>query len=184
MGATLRLGRQHPLALVCVAAVLATLVAALFLWLLRPSEGPFAEEHSSHGGYNTIGGPVLPNQFFDAGLISVPLEGSQPAILDSITPLHPEQARGLELRYATLLDGSTGADRGWPPRGELRPVQGTVIQPAERASIWVGAASPSVGNWQILGFVLRYHVGRGHYSSTIYQGMKVRVVSHCAACAD
>ena len=184
MDAAIRFGRQHPTALTCAAAVLAALVAALFLWLVSAPEGPFAEQHSSDEGYNTISGPVLPNQFFDAGLVSAPLAGSQRAVLDAVSPLYPEQAGGLELRYATLLNGTTGSDRGWPPRGELQPVEGTVIQPGERASIWVGAASSSLGKWTIRGFVLHYHVDSRQYRSTIYQAMKVRVIPHCSYCAD
>jgi len=179
---TLRRVGQRPAALAVIAALLAVGVATVLLLVVSAAPGPLAEAHSDDEGYNTYGGPVLRNQFFDAALETVALGGSSPAVLDSIAPLHSEQAVGLKLRYAAFANAPGGSDRGWPPRGVLRPVRGTVVESGQSARIWVGGASATVGSWSIRGFILRYHIGARHYTDTIYQGIDVRVVRNCSYC--
>jgi len=177
-----RVGQCRPAALAVVAALLALGVATAFLLVLSADRGPLGQAHSDDEGYNTYGGPVLRNQFFDAALETVALGGSSPAVLDSIAPLHSKQAVGLKLRYASFANAPGGTDRGWPPRGVMRPVRGTVVEPGQHARIWVGGASATVGSWSIRGFILRYHIGRRHYADTIYEGIDVRVVRICSYC--
>lgn len=173
-------GRVVAAGVAVVAAVLAVL--AVMLVSMRAPSGPLAERHSDDEGFNTTGGRVRRSQFFTATLVTVRLRGSDAAILESVDPLHSEQAAGLTLRYATLVRGVPGSDRGWPPRGVLRPVKGTIVEPGRHALIWVGGSAATVGSWSIRGFSLRYHVGSRHYTSTIHQGIDVDVARHCPSC--
>lgn len=102
--------------------------------------------------------------------IVMPRTLSTPAVLLDVHPLHPQDARGLALRYgATTGRGlELGGARGWHPRAwQVRPVAGFVIPANVRGGVTIGATSTRGGLHFLRDFVVDYEVGGTRYSATM-----------------
>jgi hypothetical protein len=167
------------------AVVVAASVVLIVVVLPRTgtTQGPLADGLETRWDSGTGGGgPALPGQFLATTIDTPKLTGSEDAVLDSIELVRPEQARGLTVRYALLTEGTPGSDRGWPPRGRSVPVEGGHIRPGAYGFIWVGMASHELGDWKLLNFRLRYHIGDRRYETVIHQAASVQVVEKCDGC--
>jgi hypothetical protein len=153
--------------------------------------GPFAEpgDDGSVGLTNYFDltpGWIVPNDMLVLGPIS------SEAVLIGVRLQHPEDARGLRIRFAAMqLHGSTmSGGRGWhPARWHAHPVNGFVVKPHTTAAIWVGVSGAKPGNYSIRGLVVDYRVGDTQYSVPEGLGWGVCVRphinwSHPPSCGD
>jgi len=129
---------------------------------------------------------VLPDQWMVTSIVTAPLSGSAPAIVESVQPTGPSQASSLILRYAVLTDtprGIPGAIRGWPPlRYHLAPLHGHLVQPGNDLRLVVGATSHHIGSWRIGAFDVTYAVSGYVYTTTFRQGIELRTTQTCPFC--
>ena len=108
---------------------------------------------------------------------------STPVVLLDVRPLHPQDARGVTLRYgATSGDGTSGRGTlfgsrdGWhPAKWHLRPVAGFVIPAHVPGAIVVGASSTQPGVHHIRGFIVDYRIGAFTYSAPQQVGIEICV---------
>jgi hypothetical protein len=165
-----------------VAVVVLSCVGLLGWWATtRPADaGPLALPGNNS---SVSGGPVLPGQWLVTSIVTAPLAGSTPAIVESIQPTDPTQASGLILRYAVLTDtpqGLPGAIRGWPPlRYQLAGLHGHLVQPGNDLRLAVGATSRHIGSWRIDAFDVTYAVAGYQYITTFRQGITLRTTRTC-----
>ena len=168
------------LALVAVAVL--SCVGLLGWWATtRPADaGPLALPGN---GSSESGGPVLPGQWMVTSIVTAPLPGSTPAIVESVQPTDPSQTSGLILRYAVLTDipqGLPGAIRGWPPPTyQLAGLHGHIVQPGNELWLAVGATSRRIGSWRIDAFDVTYAVAGSQYTTTFPQGINLRTTPTC-----
>jgi hypothetical protein len=157
-----------------VVAVTAALIATILAVVLTRSAGagPFA-----HAGGGGAGLPVKIGQFGVTGL-PMPRTLKTETVLLDMRPLHPEDAKGLTIRYL----GTTGhglelaGARGWHPKAwEARPLAGFVIPAHVRGGVMMGAASEQPGVYRIRDFVLDYRIGGTHYSARMGESLTLCV---------
>jgi hypothetical protein len=165
------------LAALCCAGLLAW-------WVSRPARmGPLALPEN---GSSWSGAPVLPGQWMVSSIITAPLAGSTPAVIDSVRPTDPRQAAGLVVRYAVMPDENhmlPGAARGWPPAGyPLTQVHGFVVPPGSGLRLIVGIATRRLGTFRIDAFDVTYRVFGHQYTATFRQGIQLRSTPDCSVC--
>src|SRR3954469_22021203 len=84
---------------IAAAVVAAGAVVAVVLTLVAGAgAGPFGDWQSD-GGYNTVGAVLKPGQLAATTLI-LPRTLSKRVVLLGVRPLHPQDARGVTLRYS------------------------------------------------------------------------------------
>ena len=132
------------------------------------------------------GGDVVPGQWLVTTIITGPLAGSTPAVIDAVAPADASQGAGVRFRYGVLhVDrrGEPGAVRGWPPKPySIAPLRGFVVRPGDALHIVVGGAALGVGRYRIDRFTVDYHIGARQYATTFSQGLVLRSRETCAAC--
>lgn len=152
---------------IAVAVLAAGAVVAVVAGCGGAGAGPFA--WPSDAGTTTIGSPVRPGQT-SAMTIGLPRTSTTPAVLLDVHPLHPEDARGLTLRYGatTGLGLELAGQHGWNARKwQLRPLAGFVIPARVTGGVTIGAASRQPGLHELHGFVVDYRIGGTRYSATM-----------------
>lgn len=168
--------RRYLLAAAALAA-LALVIAGLAVALTRPpAQGPLADDgRGPEAKGNGYGMTVRPGEVGSASLYTAELGGSEPAILTSIEPVHPEQAAGLDVRYAVLRQGTGGTRRGWPVAGSVPLAEGVEVQPGGYGIIWVGLSASERGRYRLDNFRLRYTVGGRRYEAILHETITLRV---------
>jgi len=135
----------------------------------KPAAGPLAVP--SDAGSHHFGSPVRPGQM--SAISIVMRRVSTPVVLLGVHLLHPEDARGLRLRYAatTGLGLELAGQHGWNVRKwELRPLAGFVIPAHHYGGVVIGAASKQRGLHEIRDFVVDYRIGSTRYSAPMQTG--------------
>jgi hypothetical protein len=128
-----------------------------------------------------VGLPVKTGQL---AVTAVPFarDADSPAVLLDVRPLHPEDARGLSIRYAATTGKGmemAGA-RGWKPAAwGLHPLTGFVIPAHTRAAWVVGAAAAKPGVYLLRGFIVDYRIGSTRYSAPQQFGLQVCAARPC-----
>jgi hypothetical protein len=149
----------------------------------RDDTGPLAL--GGHGS-SSSGGQVVPGQWLVTTIITGPLAGPTPAVVEVVEPADPRQGTGVRFRYAVLVEdqrGEPGAVRGWPPKPySIAPLRGFVVQPGHALHIAVGGAALGLGTYRIDRFTVYYHVGAKRYATTLPEGLVLRSRAACAAC--
>jgi hypothetical protein len=168
--------RRHLLAAAALAAF-ALLIAGLVVALTRPpTQGPLAD---GGGGPEAQGNDFLitvrPGEVGAASLYTGEFADSGPAVLISIEPVHPEQALGLDVRYAVVSHGTGGALREWPVPGSAPFAEGVELEPGGYGIIWVGLSASERGRYRLDNFRLRYAVGGRHYEAILHETITLRV---------
>lgn len=138
--------------------------------------GPLAQPKGS--GTSIVGLPVRTHQF---AVTSIPfrLRLNRPLVLLGVRLIHPEDGRGLTIRYAakTIRDAAIGGSRGWRPAARgLHPLDGYVVQSRVPTEIVIGAAASKRGVYLLRGFIVDYRIGGTRYHAP--QQIELRV---CAA---
>jgi hypothetical protein len=153
-----------------VAALATTALVVVLAW--SAGAGPFA----SAGGVD-VGMPVKIDQFAVTTIV-MPRTLPKPAVLLDVRPLHPDDARGLTVRYL----GTTGhglelaGARGWNPGAwQARPVAGFVIPAHVRGGVMIAAVSKHAGVYRLRGFVVDYRIGNTRYSAPMEYGLALCV---------
>lgn len=94
---------------------------------------------------------------------------------------HPEDRRGLRIRYAAKVigDAAIGAARGWRPaaRGP-HPLAGYVVRSRVPTEIVIGAAAARPGVYALRGFVVDYRIGGTHYHAPQHIELEVCASVH------
>jgi hypothetical protein len=128
----------------------------------------------------------VPGQWLVTTIITGPLAGPTPAVVDAVKPADGSQDTGVRLRYGVLTDdrgGLPGAVRGWPPVPyPIAPLRGFVVRPGHAVRIAVGGAALGVGTYRIDRFTVYYHIGARRYATTLSEGLVLRSRQICAAC--
>lgn len=160
------------------AAIFAGVIAAIVLALVfaSPARGPLYHWQSD-GGYSGIGAPATPGEVIASGaFFEFPIL-SRPVVLLSVRPLHPEEARGVTLRYGVWTGReSIGSADGWHPAAwHLHPVSGYVVPAHVRAGLVVGVSSKQPGIHHIRGVVVDYRIGAFTYSAPRQAGIEICV---------
>ena len=168
--------RRYVLAAAALAP-LSPVIAGLVVALNRPpAQGPLADDGrwpEAHG--NGFGITLRPGEVGSASLYTAELGSSEPAVLTSIEPVHPERAVGLDVRYAVLRHGTGGTRRGWPVPGSVPFAEGIELQPGRYGIIWVGLTASKPGRYRLDNFRLRYPVSRRHYEAILHETITLRV---------
>jgi hypothetical protein len=141
------------------------------------NSGPLAQE-PGNSSYATA--PAKTGQVVSFGLW-LPRNPGREAIIESIAPADPAEAKGLLLRYAAVepnSDCKVGALYGWPPKGcegDLVPLKGFHVQEGKAAGIMVGAEASKPGRWLVHAFRVRYEIGRTTFEDVYAQGVGLKV---------
>jgi hypothetical protein len=161
-----------------VAVVVVLGATAVVLALTRSSgAGPFAIA----GVYNRFGVPAKTAQVV-ATYWELPRTLSAPVVLLDVRPLHPEDARGVTLRYGAIAVPTLQYQGriGWKLKAwHMRPLAGFVLPAHHRGTLVIGASSSQPGIHRIRDFVLDYRIGSTTYSApqqfdiSVCVGMKV-----------
>ena len=122
--------------------------------------GPFGNRGSPYGGLWWQGNVVKAHTFADISTLQLGPIASRAVLLD-LRPEHPNDARGITLRYAVFPVLAPG--RGWGRKAS--PVAGFVIQPHRRVAVTLGASAAKPGTYRVRGFILDYRIGATHYSA-------------------
>ena len=138
--------------------------------------GPFAWPKDA--GTSEVSLPVRPGETA-ATTINMSPTLTVPAVLLDVHPIHPEDARGLTLRYAATT-GRRGLEiliwPGWHPSAwQLHPLTGFVIPAHAPGGVTIGASSRRRGVHLIRGFVVDYRIGSTRYSASMQQELKLCV---------
>jgi hypothetical protein len=139
--------------------------------------GPLAQE-PGNSSYATS--PAKPGQIVSFGLW-LPRNPGPEAIVKSIEPANPAEAKGLQLRYAGIEPNSgcnVGALYGWPPQGcdgDLLTLEGFRVPEGVEGGILVGARASKPGRWRVQAFRVRYEVGGKTFEDVYAQGVGLRV---------
>ncbi len=140
-------------------------------------EGPLAQE-PGNSSYATA--PAKTGQTVSFGLW-LPVNPGPEAILRSVEPADPTEAKGLELRYSAVRPDSgcnVGALYGWPPHGcegDLVALDGFHVPEGTHGGILVGAQAPELGRWLVHAFRVRYEVGGRTFEDVYSQGIGLNV---------
>lgn len=152
--------------------VVALLVAGVIIaraWMTTPSEGPLAPTSDTFVGSSHS---LDVGQQLSLGMLLPGYNGGQPAVLDSMTAVHPGDGVTI-LGYRVLAQSDnqhslqTSAAE-FPPAGyTLHPLPGYHDTKADgHLEIVIGLSVSKPGVFRIHGFTLAYHVGAKHYSAT------------------
>ena len=156
-------------AAVAAAGVIVAVVVALVSGPVTAGAGPLAWPSSA--GSTQLGSPVRPGQMSAISIVMPRVSTS--AVLLGVHLLHPEDARGLKLRYAatTGLGLELPGQHGWNVRKwQLRPLAGFVIPGHHYGGLVIGAASKRRGVHEIRGFVVDYRIGSTRDSAPMQMG--------------
>jgi hypothetical protein len=131
-----------------------------------PNHGPLYEWQSD-GGYSGVGLNAKPGQTV---AFDWPLQRtlSIPVVLLGMHPLHPDEARGMTLRYGVRADGSGMVEGrpGWRLAAwHSHPLSNFVIPAHRRAILVIGASSRQCGTHHIHGLVVDYRIGVVRFSA-------------------
>jgi hypothetical protein len=158
--------------------VVATIGAAFLAACGNGGErGPLAQE-LGNSSYATS--PAKPGQIVSFGLW-LPRNPGPEAIIKSIEPANPAEAKGLQLRYAGVKPNSgcrVGALYGWPPQGcdgDLLTLEGFRVPEGVEGGILVGAMASKPGRWLVHAFRVRYELGGKTFEDIYAQGVGLRV---------
>jgi hypothetical protein len=155
--------RRRTIGVVALVVVLATTGVVVVL-TRSAGAGPFA---SPGEYYNRFGEPAKTGQIVAAYWV-LPRTLSKPVVLLDVHPLHPEDARGVVLRYGAI-DVPTIQYQGrigWNPKAwHMRPLAGFVLTAHHRGTLGIGASSRQAGVHPIRNFVLDYRIGGTTYSA-------------------
>ena len=139
--------------------------------------GPLAQE-PGNSSYSIS--PAKPGQIVSFGLW-LPRNPGPEAIIKSVEPADPAEAKGLQLRYAGVEPNSgcsVGALYGWPPQGcdgDLLTLEGFRVSEGVEGGILVGARAFQPGRWLVHAFRVRYEVGGKTFEDVYAQGVGLRV---------
>ena len=138
--------------------------------------GPFAWPRDA--GTSTVSLPVRPGGTA-ATTIAMSPTLTVPAVLLDVHPIHPEDARGVTLRYAATT-GRRGLEiligAGWHRSAwQLHRLPGFVIPAHVRGGVTIGASSRRRGVHRIRGFVVDYRIGGTRYSAPQQVGLQICV---------
>lgn len=128
-----------------MAVVVALGATALVLALTRSGDaGPFAVD----GYYNYFGEPAKTDQIVSA-YWELSRTLSTPVVLLDVRPLHPEDARGVTLRYGAIAVPTAQYQGriGWKLKAwHMRPLAGFVLPAHHRGTLVIGASSRKTGS--------------------------------------
>jgi hypothetical protein len=114
-----------------------------------PKHGPLADY-----GCCGFGFPAKPGEIVTTDAFVIPTHGA-PIVLLGVRPLHPEESRGVTLRFAvgTGRFSRLGDLRGWhPAKWRVHPVAGYATPPHTYVGVLVGTSSKEPGVHWIHGF--------------------------------
>jgi hypothetical protein len=125
--------------------------------------GPLAQPKGA--GVSIVGLPVRTHQF---AVTAIPfrLRLAHPLVLLGVRLVHPEDGRGLAIRYAAkpLRGAAILGSRGWRPTARgLHPLAGYVVQSQVPTEVVIGAASAKPGVYRLRGLIVDYRIGGTHY---------------------
>jgi hypothetical protein len=168
--------RRYLLAAAALAAISLAIAGLVFALTRPPAQGPLADDgRGPEAQGNGFGITVRPGEVGAMSLYTAEFGGSEPAILTSIEPVHPEQAAGLDVRYAVVSHGTGGALHGWPVSGSVPFAEGTELQPGGHGIIWVGLSASERGGYRLDNFRLRYRLGGRQYEAILHETITLRV---------